>query len=589
MSKLDSNPGGVELYRRLLSYAWPYKGVFLLAVVAMVVAAGTETSFAALLRSIMDGGFVERDQSFIRLIPVLIIGIFVLRGVSGFTGNYCISWVGRRVVFDLRGRMFAKLIHLPARYYDTHASSTLISKLIYDVEQVMQASAASITVLVKDSLTVVGLLCWMIYLNWRLTLVFLLLAPVITLLVRAMSRRFRATSENIQTTVGGIAHVTKEAVQAQRVVKTFGGQDYEIESFRQANDKNRQQAMKKAGVSAASIPIILFFAGIAFAAVIYFSTTAAGGDQVSAGTFVSFLGSMLMMMGPVKRLARVNETIQTGLAAAKSAFGMMDESPEQDTGATVVGRVKGQLAYRDVSFHYEPSQLPVLHNISFGIEPGDTVALVGPSGSGKSTIASLLLRFYAPQSGSILLDGVPLEEYSLTDLRKQLSMVTQETVLFDDSIRNNITYGHDDPVSESKLRAAAEAAHVMEFADKLEHGLDTVIGEQGTRLSGGQRQRIAIARALFKDTPILILDEATSSLDSESERLIQDATRKLIAGRTTLIIAHRLSTIEHADRIIVLRSGRILETGRHHELISKGGMYARLYRARGTDTEKLAS
>ncbi len=577
MTPGNAAPTSLDLYRRLLGYVRPYKGVFAVSIVAMIVTALSEASFAALLKPILDKGFVDPDPAFIRFIPLLLIGVMVLRAVAGFAATYGMSWIGRRVIFDLRQQTFARLLILPADYYDDHSSATVVAKLIYDVENAAVATTDAVTMLTRDLFMVLAMLGWLFYLDWQLTLVFLVVAPVIAIGIRWASKRFRTATEQIQDSVGHIAHVAKEAIQAQRVVKTFGGERYEDMRFGVVNNRNRHQSMKKAAISSAMVPIVLLVVGLTVAMMIYIALTRSGATGITAGTFASYLGTVLMLMSPLKRLAKINEKIQTGVAAASSIFALCDTTPEPDTGTRVLPRASGRIEFRHVHFRYERLHEAVLDDVSLIIEPGQTVALVGASGSGKSTVTSLLLGFYHPDQGQILLDDIDIREITLTSLRANMAIVTQDTILFDDTIRNNIVYGAEQAVDEQRVRDVASAAHVLEFTESLPEGLDTLVGERGVRLSGGQRQRIAIARALYKDAPILILDEATSSLDSVSERLVQEATQRLMADRTTLIIAHRLSTIEKADRILVLDKGRIVESGSHRELLTKNGRYARLY------------
>ncbi len=579
MTVTATGPGSFKLYRRLLGHVLPYKGIFAASVIAMAVAAAMDASFAALIKEITDRGLVEPDVDFIGLIPWLIGSVIVVRAVSGFAGNYSMAWVGRQVVFDLRQKVFDQLIKLPASYYDDHSSASIVAKLIYDVERTATATTDALTLLTKDAFTAIALLAWMTYLDWRLTLVFLVFAPMITYVVQIAAKRFRKTSERIQSSIGDISHVAKEAIIGERVVKTYGGHDVERNSFLKTNQRNRRQELKKAVVSAAMAPTITLMVGLPIAIIISMAVGRTGAEAVSAGTFTSYLATVLLLLSPLKRLAKVNEKIQMGVAAANSVFAVADEQPEIDTGTRTLDRSQGRIEYDNVSFQYGRSDIAVLKDLSFAIEPGQTVALVGASGSGKSTVTALLLGFYRPSEGRITVDGIDITEITLRSLRENMAVVAQDTILFDETIRNNITYGHEGEISEDSLRAAVEAAHVAEFTDRLPKGLDTYVGEQGLRLSGGQRQRIAIARALFKDAPILIFDEATSSLDAVSERLVKDATEQLLHNRTTLVIAHRLSTIESADRILVLDHGQIVEHGTHKSLFEQNGMYTRLYRS----------
>jgi subfamily B ATP-binding cassette protein MsbA len=569
---------GTELYLRLLRHVRPYWRTFGIGVLGIIVVAATEPALPALLKPLLDGVFVNKDPSVIRWTPVVIVGLFVLRGLAEYVAQFALSWVGNRLVMDLRGIMFRKLLTLPARYYDDQASGNLISRLTFDVMQVTTAATSVLTAVFKDALVIIGLLGWMFWLNWKLTLLSLVMTPVIVLVVRVISVRLRNSSREVQQQMGDMTQVIQETIEGHRVVKLFGGQDYEQQRFDTQANNVRRQLMKQVAASAASVPIVQFIAALALATIVYLATQESNTDQITVGGFVSFITAMLMLTAPLKRITSINEPLQRGLAAAESVFALIDQHSETDTGRVDPGRVRGEIRFEQVRFAYGADARHALDGIDLTIAPGETLALVGASGSGKTTLANLVPRFYQPTGGRILLDGEDIAGLKLTALRANIALVSQDVVLFNDTVAANIAYGAMKQSSRAEIVAAAEAAHAMEFINAMPDGLDTMVGENGVKLSGGQRQRLAIARALLKNAPVLILDEATSALDTESERHVQAALEVLMRGRTTIVIAHRLSTIENAHRIVVLDGGHIAESGAHAELLARGGKYAQLYR-----------
>lgn len=578
MKQLAPEMSAFQLYKRLLKYVKPYWVGFVAVVFAMVIYAATETGLAALMKPLMDGSFVDRDPTVIKLLPLVLIGLFIVRGFSDFFTTYGLGWISRNVIKTLREEMFNKLIVLPASFFDHSTSGQLMSKLLYDVEQVAEAATDAILTIIRDTLTIIGLLAWMIYLNGLLSLIILLTVPFIGLLVYNISVRFRRLSKNIQDSMGDVGHVSSEIIDGHREVKTFGSQAYETKRFDRVNQLNRRQRMKKIATDAISQPIIALIAATGMAAVIYMATLPNMLETITVGSFISFITAMLMVLTPLKRLTKVNSKLQAGIAAADSIFGLLDQQPEPDSGAQTMQRAKGHIRYEKVGFQYEGATNQVLDNITFEVQPGQTIAFVGHSGSGKTTLVSLLARFYNATSGQIFIDEIDTQQLTLASLRQQISLVNQQVILFNDTIANNICYGQFRKVDEAEIIAAAKSAHAWEFIQKLPNGLNTQVGENGVLLSGGQRQRLAIARALLRDSPILILDEATSALDTEAERHIQAAFENLMESRTTLVIAHRLSTIEKADTIVVMHDGHIVESGSHRQLLEKGQHYADLYR-----------
>ncbi|GLR64683.1 lipid A export permease/ATP-binding protein MsbA [Marinospirillum insulare] len=568
-------PTGLNAYLRLLSYVRPYWPAFILSVLGYALYAASSTAFAQVMKLLVDSiqdGMTEKRLFF----PLLVVGIFALRGVGTFFGTYFMTYVARQLIHYLRLDLFKRFLVLPAGFYDKHSSGHLVSRLTFNVEQVTGAATNAITVLVREGLFVVGLMGYLLWVNWKLALVFVAVSPVIGLVVSYASKRFRRLSHRIQNSMGDVTHVASETLQGYRVVRSFGGTEFEYQRFLKASEYNRAQAMKMALTKAINTPVVQTIVAIALGILVWLALSPDLMGEMTPGEFIAFLTAASLMAKPLRQLTEINNTIQQGLAAAMDVFTYLDAPEEEDKGTKTLERAQGEVSFKKVSFQYAQDKPLALNQVNFTAKPGEMIALVGRSGGGKSTLANLIPRFYNATQGEIQLDGLPITELTLASLREQIALVTQQVTLFNDTLAANIAYGIKDPDPKA-IEAAAKAAFVMDFAEKLPEGLNTLVGDNGVLLSGGQRQRIAIARAIMKDAPILILDEATSALDTESERFIQQALEEVMQGRTSFVIAHRLSTIEQADRILVIDQGQIVEEGNHQELLALNGAYAQLH------------
>ncbi len=565
-----------QVYKRLLGYLKPLWFLFLISLIGNGIFALASAGMAAAMEPVVEA-IQNPTQEYRIFVPLLIIGVFALRGLGAFLGTYFIAVVARNIVRDMRQQLFDRMLHLPCRFFDQNSSGHLVSRITFNVEQLTGAATNAVTVIAREGLTVIFLLGYMVYTNWKLTLIFLAVGPIIGLVISQVSKRFRRLSKRIQGSMGDITHVASEAINGYRVVRTFGGEDYESGRFRQVNERNLEQSTKMALTRAINTPVIQLLISVSIAILVWLALAPEVIGDMTTAEFIAFITASTTIAKPVRQLTDVNSIIQRGVAAAHDVFEHLDQTPEPDKGLLDVKRVRGDLEIRHVHFRYHPEGDEVLQDINLVIPAGKTVALVGRSGSGKSTLANLIPRFYDYDSGEILLDGKLLKDYRLDALRRQIALVNQQVTLFNDTIANNIAYGSRELYSNEDICRAAEAAHAMEFIRDFPDGLETMVGDNGMRLSGGQRQRLAIARAILKDAPILILDEATSALDTQSERHIQDALEAVMRGRTTLVIAHRLSTIENADLIVVMDKGQVVETGTHADLLARNGHYATLH------------
>ncbi len=568
----------VKIYKRLITYIQPYRMLLALSMCAMVILAVADAAKAAILKPMLDGAFINNDPDLISTIPFYLVGLFVISGASIFIYGSSLHYVANKVVMDLKEQMFARLLCLPAEFFDNHSTGSIVSKFSYDVEQVKDATTNAIIVLVKDSLIITGLLIWMFYLDWRMALITLVAGPFIVFIALAVRRRLRVMSKKVQQTVADINNIVTEAFSANRIVKLYGGHALEKNKFNDAINANRKFSMKFINATLISGPLVQLIAAVALAFIIYYATGQASRGELSVGTFVSFFAALIMLLDALRRLIKVNEFIQKGLAACESVFELLDEDVEPDPGIYQKEKLKGDIAIKNLCFAYQ-SDLPVIDNFSAEINSGQTVAIVGESGSGKSTLVNLIPRFYEFSEGNILIDDKNIKEYSIGCLRNNIGYVSQDIKLFNDTIRNNIAYGQLRDEADHKVVQAAQDAYALDFINALPQGFNTMVGEGGVKLSGGQRQRIALARALLKEAVILILDEPTSSLDPDSERQIKSAINDLKTSHTIIIIAHSASTIEHADKIIVIKNGGLVQAGTHTELMAQQGAYASLYAA----------
>ena len=573
---------GKAIFKRVFSYIWRYQWWLILSLICLVILAATQVGIAAILEPIVNEGVVKQNAFAAKWLPILIFVLMVLRSIFGFGSSYLMAKIGRSTIRDMRQEFFEKMTFLSASYYDNVPSSTLVSKFIFDIEQTAVMMTETLASMIRNALTAIGLIAWMIYLDWRLCLIAVFSVPLVAYVTHYSNKKFRNASDQIQNSMGDIAETIKENALGQKIIKIYGAQKAQIDNFTLVNKDNFIKNMRRARVSAAIVPVTTLCIAPVFAIILYVYLNYLVEGTDAAGRFVSFLGALVMLMSPLKNLVKVNEKLQVGITAANSIFQVIDLEKEEDKGEIAISSSNGIIQFENVNFHYQGEMKEVISEVNLEINSGEKVALVGSSGSGKSTLASLLMRFYTPSQGKILLDGVDIKNYRLSDYRSLFSLVNQDPLLFDNTIRHNITYGAQS-INEEKLQRAVEAAYVSEFLDEMPDGLDTQIGEHGSRLSGGQKQRISIARAFYKNAPILILDEATSALDVKSERYIQEALNVLMQNRTSIVIAHRLSTIENADKIFVLKDGSLVESGNHGELLKKQGVYSDFHNTNNVD------
>ncbi|NJD00941.1 lipid A ABC transporter ATP-binding protein/permease MsbA [Candidatus Erwinia dacicola] len=575
---LDKDLSTWQTFRRLWPMIVPYKAGLIVAAIALIFNAAGDTLMLSLLKPLLDDGFGKADSSVLLWMPLAVMGLMLIRGVTSYVSSYCISWVSGNVVMGMRRRLFSHIMGMPVAFFDQQSTGTLLSRITYDSEQVASSSSSALVTVVREGASIIGLFIMMFYYSWQLSLILIVLVPIVSFAIRMVSKRFRNISKNMQNTMGQVTTSAEQMLKGHKEVLIFGGREIESQRFDTVSNRMRQQGMKLVSASSISNPIIQLIASLALAFVLYAASFPSVMETLTAGTITVVFSSMIALMRPLKSLTNVNAQFQRGMAACQTLFSILDSKQEVDTGKRTIERAKGNIEFRNVTFSYPGRDIPAMRDTNLSIPAGKTVALVGRSGSGKSTMASLLTRFYDIQQGEILMDGYDLREYTLASLRNQVALVSQNVYLFNETIANNIAYARHEQYSRADIEKAATMAHAMDFIGKMDKGLDTVIGENGVLLSGGQRQRIAIARALLRDCPILILDEATSALDTESERAIQAALDELQKNRTSLVIAHRLSTIEKADEIVVVEDGLIVERGSHEVLLAERGVYAQLHK-----------